>query len=155
VTAEAWGATVLRVVLGITYLMHGWLGAAVLGRAAIAGYVIRMGYPPAMADLLAWYLIVAHLGGGALILAGFLTRIAALAQLPIMASALFFLHWPQGYFMRAMVVESPSGPVTIAGGYEYAFLVLFATTALALLGPGALSLDSIRATARSHRFELP
>ena len=153
--AEAWGPTVLRAILGLTYVMHGWLVAVVLGRAAMTGYVIRMGYPPALADALAWYLIIAHLGGGILMLAGFLTRVAALVQVPIMASAVFLLHWPQGYFLRGMMVESPSGTVLIAGGYEYALLVLFATIALALLGPGALSVDGLRETARGHRFELP
>jgi putative oxidoreductase len=153
--AEAWGPTVLRGILGLIYVMHGWLGAAVLGPEALAGYVVRMGYPPAVADLLAWYLIVAHLVGGALMLAGFLTRAAALAQLPIMASAVFFLHWPQGFFMRAVTVETPGGSATVAGGYEYDLLVLFATIALALLGPGALSVDAIRAERGHHRFQLP
>ena len=41
----------------------------------------------------------------------------------------------------------------IAGGYEYVLLVLAATLALALTGPGRLSVDELRA--RGLRVEIP
>jgi putative oxidoreductase len=138
---HAWGTTILRVSLGAVYVMHGWLAAFVLGPEAIGGYVVRIGYPAAAARLLAWYLIAAHLAGGALLVVGFLTRPAALAQVPIMASALFLLHWSQGFFIKP------------EGGWEYTFLVLAATLSLVLLGPGAASIDHARALGR--RIELP
>jgi len=75
--------------LGVIYVMHGYLGLVVIGPADLAGYTIRMGFPPVLAPLLAWYHIAAHVGGGALLILGLWTRWAALAQVPIMAAAVF------------------------------------------------------------------
>lgn len=93
---EAWGATLLRLILGVVYLTHGWYAVAVVGLSALAGYMPRMGYPPAVAPLLGWYLVVGHLVGGALMVLGVWTRAAALLQVPIMASAVFLLHSRRG-----------------------------------------------------------
>ena len=150
---EAWGATLLRLSLGVVYVMHGWYGLAVVGIQGAAGLIIRMGYPPSLAPALAWYLVGAHLAGGVLMLLGVWTRVAALLQIPIMASALFFLHYAQGFFLRVEAVETAAGPRPIVGGYEYALLVLAATLALALLGPGRFSVDELRS--RGPRLEIP
>jgi putative oxidoreductase len=151
--ASAWGATLLRLALGVIYAEHGWYGLTVLGGQGAAGYIARMGYPSALAPALAWYLIVVHLVGGWAILLGVGTRVAALLQIPIMASALFLHHLAQGFFLRALTVETPTGPRHVAGGYEYVLLVLIATLALALTGPGRLSVDEWRG--RRPRLEIP
>jgi putative oxidoreductase len=143
-TVPGLGLLILRLTLGVIFLMHGYLGAVVIGPAGIAGYTTRMGYPAALGPALAWYLIVAHVGGGLLLVVGLWTRWAALAQVPIMASAVFLLHLPQGFFMRGLIVDAAAGRA-IAGGYEFALTILVATLALALLGPGALALDRARA----------
>jgi putative oxidoreductase len=136
----AFGAALLRVMLGVIFIMHGYYALVVLGPGAVAGFTTRMGYPAQLASVLAWYLIVAHVFGGMLMIVGFLTRWAALAQIPIMASAVFLLHLRQGFFMRGIIVDATAGRA-IAGGYEYALLVLVATVAVVLLGPGVLSID--------------
>lgn len=147
---EAWGATILRIVLGVIFVMHGYLGLNVLGPARVGGFVTGMGYPVATAPLLAWYLIVVHLAGGGLMILGLWTRLAALLQVPIMASAVFLLHLPQGFVMRGVIVDAAAGRA-IAAGYEFALLVLVATLAVALLGSGALSVDRARAARRVPR----
>jgi putative oxidoreductase len=131
------GIVLLRITLGVIFVMHGYLGAVVIGPTEIAGYTTRMGYPPGFGPALAWYLILAHLAGGLMLILGLFTRLAALAQVPIMASATFLHHLPQGFFMKGIVV---AGGGAIAGGYEYSLLVLVATIAIALLGGGALAL---------------
>jgi len=136
---HAWGTALLRIWLGILFVMHGYLGAAVLGPDAIAGYTTRMGFPAASGIALAWYLIAAHLAGGALLVIGLWTRVAALVNVPVMASAVFLLHLPEGFFMSG------------AGGYEFALTVLVATLAVMLLGPGALSVDHALA---DHRHDV-
>lgn len=141
--AGAWGTTLLRAMLGAIYIAHGWLALAVIGPAGVAGYTVRLGYPASASTALAWYLIVVHLIGGALLVIGLGTRIAAVLQIPIMASATFLLRWPQGFFLRAFVVDPGTGRA-VAGGYEYDLLVLVATCALALLGPGRLAVDGWR-----------
>jgi putative oxidoreductase len=140
--SEAWGATLLRGILGVVYVAHGGYALS-LGVDAMAGYMPRMGYPAAAGRWLAWYLLVVHLVGGALILLGLWTRLAALLQVPIMVSAVCLLHFSQGFFLKVITVPSADGPRQIAGGYEYALLVLVATLALALLGPGRLAAEQL------------
>jgi putative oxidoreductase len=133
------GLAVLRVTLGAIFLMHGYLGLAVVGPDGVAGYTTRMGYPPGLSPILAWYLIVAHSIGGLLLILGLFTRWAALAQLPIMASAFFLHHLRQGFFLTGVVVDASKG-TAIAAGYEYTLLVLAATVTLVLAGGGAFAL---------------
>ena len=133
------GIAIARVVLGAIFVMHGYLALAVVGPAEIAGYTIGMGYPAALAPALAWYLIVVHLTGGACLVLGLVTRWAALANLPIIASAFFLHHLPQGFFLHGIVIDAASGRA-IAGGSEYTLLVLAVTVMLILTGGGALAL---------------
>lgn len=140
-SVQAWGITLLRLVVGAVFVMHGYLAVSVLGPQAVAGFVTRMGFPPALGTTLAWYLIAAHLLGGVLIILGLWTRWAALANVPPMASAVVLLHLPQGFFMK--VIEGPAGRPFV-GGYELALTVLAAALALVLLGSGAASVDGAR-----------
>jgi putative oxidoreductase len=137
-TWPALGLLVLRVTLGVIFVMHGYFGAAVVGLAGLAGYTTRMGYPASLGPLLAWYLIVVHVAGGILLIVGLWTRWAALAQVPIMASALFLHHVKQGFFTKVIVVD-PARGTSIAGGYEFPLLVLAATVTLVLAGGGAFA----------------
>jgi putative oxidoreductase len=139
-SSQGLGLAVLRMALGVIFLMHGYLGLAVIGPAGIAGYTTRMGYPAALGSALAWYLILAHSIGGILLVLGLWTRWAALAQVPIIASAFFLHHLRQGFFLTGIVVDQARG-VAIAGGYEYTLLVLAATVTLVLAGGGALAVD--------------
>ena len=143
----AWGVLVLRVVLGIVLIMHGYLALVVIGPAATAEYMPRIGLPSALATLLAWYLIVVHAVGGALIVLGLFTRLAALLNVPIMVCAVALLHWSQGFYMTGAIVDAAAGQAK-AIGYEFPLLVLGCTAAVALIGGGPLSLDRVRETAR-------
>jgi putative oxidoreductase len=125
-TLEQVGATILRVVLGVIYVMHGYLALVVLGPSASAGFQRGLGLP--FPELGAWYVIVAHGVGGAMLILGVFTRWAALANVPIMFVAVLLVHLKQGFFMGAQ------------GGYEYTLLVLAATTAQVFLGGGLLAL---------------
>jgi putative oxidoreductase len=129
-----WGTLLLRLNIGAVYVMHGYLALMILGPEAVAGYIGRMGYPAALAQALAWYLVAAHLVGGILLILGLWTRWAALANVPPMASAVFLLHLKQGFFM------TPVSP-TAVGGFEFSLTVLVATLALVFLGSGALSVE--------------
>ena len=141
--SSALGLALLRVTLGVIFLMHGYLGLAVIGPDGIASYTTRMGYPAALGQALGWYLIVAHSVGGILLILGLFTRWAALAQVPIMASAFLLHHLRQGFFLTGIVVDATRG-FAVAGGYEYVLLVLAGTITLVLAGSGALALDRRR-----------
>jgi len=150
---QGYGIALVRIVLGVIFVMHGYLGLAIIGPAGVAQYAIRTGVPADVAPVVAWYMIVAHLAGGALLIIGLWTVLAALVQVPIMAAAVFLIHLPQGFFMRGIVTDAAAGRA-IAGGYEFTLLVLAATLAVALTGPGALSVDDTRRH-RPRKFQMP
>jgi putative oxidoreductase len=133
----SYGATLLRLVLGIIYLMHGYYALTVLGPSGAAAYVQRLGLP--LPVIGGWYLIIAHLAGGVLLIIGLWTRWAALAQIPIMVVALLLIHLKQGFFMKGQ------GMTGAAAGYEFALLVFVATIAQVILGGGALAVTKDRA----------
>lgn len=122
---ESYGATVLRVVLGVIYIMHAYLAVFVYGPSGMTAFQQSRGIP--FPELGTWYVIVAHGLGGICLVLGVLVRWAALINVPAMAGALFFVHLHQGFFMGK------------DGGYEYVLLVLGATIAQALLGAGAFT----------------
>ncbi len=124
---EAYGALVLRVVLGAIYVAHAYLALVVMGPAKAIEYLRAIHIP--LPELGAWYLIVAHGVGGILLILGVMVRWAALANIPIMAAALWLVHLQQGFF----VLSGKSG-------YEYVLVMLGATIAQALLGAGAFTL---------------
>ena len=81
--------------------------------------------PPA----LAYITILAELGGGALLLAGVLTRCAALALVPLMLGTIIFDHGANGW-----VFSNPGG------GWEFPALWTIALIVQALVGDGAFAL---------------
>ncbi|HUG35350.1 MAG TPA: DoxX family protein [Candidatus Limnocylindrales bacterium] len=123
---ESYGATILRVALGIIFVMHAYLALFTYGIHGTIAFQRSLGLP--VPEIGAWYVIVAHGLGGVMMILGVLTRWAALANLPIMAGAFFLVHLKQGFFMSK------------EGGYEFVFLVLAVNLALVFLGPGALAL---------------
>jgi putative oxidoreductase len=141
--AAAWGIALLRITVGVIYALHGYLGLMVLGPGVMAGYILTMGFPVSLAPALAWYGIGAHLVGGILLALGLWTRWAALAQVPVIAAAVFLRHFAQGFFMHGIIVDAARGQA-IAGGYEFTLLLLVATVALVLTGGGTLTLASAR-----------
>ncbi len=80
--------------------------------------------------ILIHYLILAHLCGGICLAAGLLTRVAAILQLPILFSALFYVHMPR--MVTSMEARQSA---------EFAGLVLFLLILISIYGAGRLSLD--------------
>ena len=124
---EPYGALVLRLVLGVIYIAHAYLALVMIGPAKFIEEQRAMHIP--LPEIGAWYVIAAHGLGGILLILGLMVRWAALANIPIMASALWFVHSSQGFFIFAG-----------KNGYEYPLFVLGATVAQILLGPGAFTL---------------
>jgi putative oxidoreductase len=124
---EPYGALVLRVVLGVVYITHAYLALVVMGPAKAVEYQRVMHIP--LPEIGVWYLIAAHGLGGIMLVLGLLVRWAALANIPIVAGALWFVHVKQGFFILGG-----------KNGYEYMLVLLGATIAQALLGAGAFTL---------------
>ena len=137
----AYGATLLRVALGVVYVLHAYLVFFVIGTAGWIGFATRNGVP--VPRVLVWYVIGAHgLGGLALIL-GLWTRWVALANAIVMAGAVIFVYGKTGFFLRATVIDAAKG-VAARTGSEFELFLFAATVAQLLLGGGALALTRDR-----------
>jgi putative oxidoreductase len=123
----AYGATLLRLILGIVYIMHAYLAVVVFGPAGMIDYQAKNGVP--FAEIGTWYLIVAHGLGGIFLVLGLFTRWAALANVPVMVGALLFVHFKNGFWAHSR----PSG-------YEYVLVLAVVSLAVAMIGGGALTL---------------
>jgi putative oxidoreductase len=120
-----YGALLLRLVLGIVYIMHSYLALVVYGPSGMIDYQAKSGVP--FPEIGTWYLIVAHGLGGIFLVLGIYTRWAALANVPAMLGALLFVHLKNGFW-------------AFKNGYEYVLVLLVASVAVAMIGGGALSL---------------
>jgi len=77
------------------------------------------------------YVTAAHLIGGALLLVGLYTRLAALVQLPVLIGAVFLVHWQDGLLSADQSLE-------------FSTLVLFLLVLVCIFGSGPWSLDARR-----------
>jgi len=114
---------VLRLVLAAVMLYHGIGKVANFGGAV--GFMTSLGIPaPA---LVAGFALLVEVVGGLLMLVGVATDIAGLLFAVDMAGAIVFLHWAIGFDFAK-------------GGWEHPFTLLGMALAIALAGPGTLSL---------------
>src|SRR5262245_35486687 len=127
-------ALLLRLGLAAIFIYHGshkvgdegnqWGAAWMKAPAAQEGQEPPPAPPPAPLQLaVAW----GELLGGIALALGFLTRLAALGIIGIMAGAIATVHGRHGF----------AGPE----GYEYNFLIIVACVVLVLLGGGNLAVD--------------
>lgn len=119
-------AALLRVTMGGMFLAHAGLKIFVFTPAGTAGYFQSLGLPAALAYLT----IAVELLGGLALIAGFRTRIVALALVPVMLGAAFFGHGAAGFFF-----SNPNG------GWEFPAFWTVALLVQALLGAGAYAVD--------------
>jgi putative oxidoreductase len=84
------------------------------------------------------YIVLAHLFGGLCLTLGLITRAAAAVQLPVLLSAVFYVHLPH-------VVTS----VEARQSLEFAGLVLFLLALISIYGAGRWSLDYLLARKES------
>lgn len=124
---QGWGITVIRVAVGIVFLMHGGQKLFVLGFGGVAAFLGKLGIPaPILAAVIVT--LVEFLGGLAIFLVVFTRWFAILLAIDMLV-AILTIHMPNGFFLPK--------------GFEYAMMLLAATVALALLGPGQASVDRL------------
>ncbi|MFF3138845.1 DoxX family protein [Streptomyces mirabilis] len=125
--ADVAALLLVRVVLGIVMIAHGlnhWRGGGRIEGTArwFTGLGLRGG------TLQAWMSVVTEIGAGALLIAGLLTPLACAAVVSVMLVAGVLAHRPNGFFV-------------FKEGYEYVLVLAVVSLALAVLGPGRLSVD--------------
>jgi putative oxidoreductase len=117
----------IRFGVGLALLVQGWAHAT--GPAALTRSLERADLP--LAEPITWVVVGLELIGGAALLLGFQTRIAAGVLLAWLCVDCFVVHLPQGWWADE-------------GGFQVPLLLLLGTLSLWLGGPGRASVDSIR-----------
>jgi len=122
---QAWGPTLLRIMVGVVFFMHGKQKLFVFGFHGVAGMFGHFGIP-----LPAFFAVVVtlleFLGGAALVLGLFTRWIGLLLAFDMLV---------------AVLVVKLKGGFMGTGGFEFELLLMVASLSLALTGPGAASLD--------------
>src|SRR4051794_23559108 len=118
----------VRVVVGVTMIMHGynhWRGGGKIAGTGrwFSGLGLKYG------ELQAWMSVITEIGAGALLVLGLLTPLAGAAVVSVMLVAGVLAHRRNGFFV-------------FKDGYEYVLVLAVACVALAMLGPGDVSLDA-------------
>jgi putative oxidoreductase len=123
-----WGMVPLRAVVGLVFLMHGYMKLFTMGLAATTGMFEHMGIP--LPQVSAAVVITVELLGGVALILGLFTRWAAAALAIDMAVAVLLVKLPGGFF-------APQG-------VEFELTLCAAALTLALVGAGGVSLDAAR-----------
>ena len=125
--SQSLGIAVLRIVVGIVFLAHGYQKVFKFGFHGIAGMLGHMGIPlPAVAAVV---LMIVEFVGGILLVTGLATRLPAALLAIDMLVAISAVHAKNGFF-------NP-------GGVEFPLTLLAACICLALSGGGAASLKRL------------
>ena len=122
----ALGLTVLRVVVGVVFAVHGAQKVFVFGHPGVTGMLTKFGVP--LPGVLSVVVMVVELVGGVALVVGALTRVAAALLAIDMAVAFALVHMRNGFFVPM--------------GYEFVLTLFGALVALVLAGPGALAVDN-------------
>jgi putative oxidoreductase len=120
----------IRIYLGLGLFARGLLLITNTSTGYFVDMLQRAGQPWLLTGMMLHYVMLAHFLGGLLLTIGFLTRIAALVQVPILAGAVFVVHRQDGLFAMGQSLE-------------FSALVLFLLTVFIVNGAGKLSLDYV------------
>jgi putative oxidoreductase len=112
----------LRFGLGLIFVYYGYPMLFTDAHHAAEGFA-KMGLPFPMSYVVG----IIEFFGGALLIAGLFTRLAALSLAVVMAGAIWKVHLGKG--------------LLAVGEYQFALIVGLAAFALATTGPGPISLD--------------
>jgi putative oxidoreductase len=129
-----YGLLILRLVLGIAFVVHGWSKLAG-GPGNMAGFFGGAGIP--LPALMVWVVTIVELVGGILLIIGFLTQIVGVLLAINMLGAIVFVRM--------------SGPFIENGAISWEKEAVFGAAALclALAGPGLWAVDDVVGESRA------
>lgn len=126
-----YGLMILRVVLGVAFLVHGWSKFSG-GVDGVAGFFTSLNIPAP--SLVAYIVSIVELVGGAFLIVGFLTQVASILLFLDMVGAILF-----AFLMRGQPFIGESGSIS----WEKEAVFAAAALCIFLAGPGTWSVDEI------------
>ncbi len=137
-SSAAYAALLLRVAMGVMFIAHGLiLKVMEYGVGGTVQYFLGEGYPA----VLAYVVIAAEIGGGAMLILGYKVRAVALAFVPLMVGATME-HVGNGWMFGYP-----------GGGYEFPLFWTVALLVQTLLGAGAYALEGHRSGHSSDQLQ--
>ena len=135
---RSWALLPLRVIVGVGFLAHG-MAKLHRGPEKFAKLLMLIGAPSPLAT--AWLVTGLEVLGGLAIIIGAFVLLASIPLFISMVVAMLTIHVHYGFSAVNTVGLTATGPVFGPPGYEINLLYMCALAALALVGPGALSVD--------------
>ena len=118
----------VRIYLGLGLFVRGLVLVFDLRSDFFINVIQKAGDQWLTSALMLHYVTLAHFVGGGMLALGFMTRIAAAVQIPILMGAVLFIHKGEGL-------------MNVGQSLEFSALVLFLLVVIFLSGAGKLSLD--------------
>lgn len=131
-----WALLPLRLIVGYGFLAHG-LAKWSRGPASFGLLLHHIGVPFPLAT--AWMVTLLEVFGGLAILAGVFVALASVPLVFSLLVAMVTVHLRYGFSSINTIGLTASGPIFGPPGYEIDLLYIASLIALALLGPGPLS----------------
>ena len=122
------GLAILRIVLGVIFVEHGW--PKIGGIEGTATFLGGLGIPAPL--IAAWALTILELGGGILLLVGFLVTPVALLLTVHMFLGIVTVHAARGFYVVGLGTA----------GIEFNLLLAASLMMLVFGGPGLAAIDS-------------
>ena len=147
--SENTSALIARLALGIVVFAHGaqklfgWFGG--YGFSGTMGFLTGTAHLPSFMAVL---VILIESIGAVFILAGFLTRIAALGVALQFLGVMFIVHWQNGFFMNWYGNQKGEG-------IEFFLLLISLSVILLITGGGKASIDAAIAKGRVKNDRTP
>lgn len=121
------GLAVLRVVVGLVFLVHGYQKLFLMGMGGVTEFFTQIGAP--LPGISAPLVSLLEFGGGLALILGLFTPVVAALLALDMLGAMLLVHLPAGFYVAE-------------GGYEFVLTLFGASLALALTGPGTYALGT-------------
>ena len=131
-----WALLPLRLVVGFGFLAHGW-AKWIRGPEHFGTLLGQLGV--ALPTATAWMVTLVEVFGGLAIFAGVFVGVACIPLIVSMLVAMFTVQLRYGFSSVNTIDLTPSGPLFGPPGYEINLLYIASLLALAMIGPGPVS----------------
>jgi putative oxidoreductase len=138
ISPRSWALLPLRVIVGVGFLAHG-MAKWHRGPDKFAQLLQLIGTPSPLVT--AWLVTGLEVLGGLAIIIGAFVLLVSIPLFISMVVAMLTIHVHYGFSAVNTIGLTATGPVFGPPGYEINLLYMCALAALALVGPGALSID--------------